>query len=112
MAHLQFVIVRRLNTVVDAGDKDPTIWCYQLAHENDQGGHRLVDSSTVNPRMQVSPWTGYRDLVVGNTTKAICQAGCSGIQPVVIRLRPASTREIILGRREMPTMHTASTPWK
>ncbi len=61
---LPFLLVRGRHHLVDAGDENVALRIDELAHEDDEVGHGLMNHTAKDARMEIPSRTGNDNLVV------------------------------------------------
>lgn len=71
--------------VINSRDEDLAVGGNKGTHDSEKVGHRLVNGTTKDTRVQISAGTIDGKMKVRDTTKTICQARLGGSEPVVVR---------------------------
>jgi len=72
------------NVVHDAGDEDLALGSDELGEDVGQVRHGLVHSTTKDTRVEITARSLDGNLVVGNSTETVGDAGLAVAQPVVV----------------------------
>jgi hypothetical protein len=67
-------------------DKNIPLGTNEGAEKDYKVCHRFMHCSTKNTRVQIAARSGNGHLEVGQTPETVCEGGCPGVEPVVIRL--------------------------